>query len=266
MCDEMNGNFDINSWENYAANISKNLPIKLKKDIVDYSFDEQILPVLIQAIDDRDSLKKAHDAFVSVTTNMEEKFQRTFQTDLDVDIILYFGLCNGAGWATTLDGKSAILIGIEKVVELNWYYTKNMIGLIYHELGHILHDVKGVGSYEPLEQCDKSIWQLYREGIAMYCEQLLCENLNSYHQNFGDWLNWCDSHKNDILHEYKTRIHNNESTQNFFGDWVQWRGRSNLGYYLGCEFVKSLAQQYKLNALLNLNLNEIKKEFDKFAV
>ena len=266
LCDKMDGIFRMELWENYGAGISQELPDKLKEDSSGYDFNSQMLPVLTQVINNRDALKQARDAFTATTTDIEKRFRQVLKTTLEVDIIFYLGLCNGAGWATTLDGRNAILLGVEKIIELDWHNRKNMEGLIYHELGHILHNVKGFVPCEPLEPPAKSIWQLYSEGIAMYCEQLLCGDFGAYHQNTDDWLDWCVSNKKEVLGEYKKRVRSGESVQDFFGDWEQWRGRSNLGYFLGCEFVKSLARRYDLNRLLNLNLFEIEQEFDKFII
>lgn len=46
---------------------------------------------------------------------------------MDVDIILYLGLASGAGWATTLGGKRVILLGVEKIIEIDWYDKKNCL-------------------------------------------------------------------------------------------------------------------------------------------
>ncbi|MCL2573675.1 MAG: hypothetical protein FWE34_03880 [Defluviitaleaceae bacterium] len=265
MYDKMNGIFCMKLWQDYAYGISKSMPIKIREDSKGYDFDRQVLPILTQAINNRDALNMAHNSFVAVTKNIEERLLQVFQAGLDVDIIFYLGLCNGAGWATELDGKSAILLGVEKMVELNWCDERRMIGLIHHELGHILHNIKGSGLYEPKSQHESSVWQLYQEGVAMHCENLLCSDFESYHQSVDDWLDWCNDNKRDILLEYKRRIDANEDAQGFFGDWVQWRGRSNLGYYLGHEFVKSLAQKYSISKLLNLTIDETIEDFNIFA-
>lgn len=266
LLDKMNGSFDIDLWKNYAFGIAKNLPEKLQEDSKEYNFDAEILPVLSRAVNHRDVLAHLHNSFLAVTMNIGKRCQKAFQADLDVDIILYLGLCNGAGWATLLDGKKTVLLGVEKIMELHWFDEKSMTGLIYHELGHILHDVNGAESCHPLTPYDKSVWQLYREGMAGYCEQLLCGDVSSYHQNKGDWLDWCVYHQKEILHEYRKRLRNKGSTQDFFGDWAQWRGRSDLGYFLGCEFAKSLAPRYTLKELLTLGLPEIKREFDRYTL
>ena len=39
--------------------------------------------------------------FVAVTDKLAENIGRLFENGVETDIILYLGLCNGAGWATS---------------------------------------------------------------------------------------------------------------------------------------------------------------------
>jgi hypothetical protein len=106
--------------------------------------------------------------------------------------MLYVGLCNGAGWVVNLDSEQYVLLGIEKIIELDWCDTKAMYGLIYHELGHIYQMQHGVLTRE-YKGSDSFLWQLFTEGIAMYFEQRLMADDNFFHQNVNGWMNWCDA-------------------------------------------------------------------------
>lgn len=183
-----------------------------------------------------------------------------------MDIILYLGLCNGAGWATALDGRNAILLGIEKIIELDWQNEADMQALIFHEIGHIWHKTYGVLYPKTQSKGEESLVQLYQEGIAMVCEHILCQDNNYYHQNKNDWLTWCKDNKLEIKQEYLNRIDNNISTQDFFGDWCNYKGHSDVGYYLGCEFVKHLQQHYSLFDIANLNINQLYEQYKTFAL
>lgn len=264
LLDEMQGQFNFELWKKYADGISKDLADMLLEDAKDYDFSKEILPILQLAINSRPAIDELHNTFLSLTDGINDRFRYFFQTELEVAIVLYMGLCNGAGWATKLDGRQAVLLGIEKIIELNWHDKKTMSGLIYHELGHILHFEKINGDYTPKNQREKSLWQLYCEGIAMYCELLLGGSLQSYHQDKNGWLDWCEAHKLDILLEYKRRLAADESTQDFFGDGAKWRDFSDLGYYLGCQFVQSLVPRYSLQELLTFNLQQIETEFENW--
>ena len=91
----------------------------------------------------------------------------------------------------------------------------------------------------------------------MYIEQLLCGDREFYHQNTNDWLDWCKNNQKRMYQLFLTKIKNEESTQGFFGDWNSIEGKSDVGYYLGCELVKHLSLQYSLKELANLNLTTI---------
>ena len=91
----------------------------------------------------RDAALAANDSFVAVTDKLAENIGRLFENGVETDIILYLGLCNGAGWATSLDGRDAVLLGIEKIIELNWQDESAMQALIFHEIGHIWHKTYG---------------------------------------------------------------------------------------------------------------------------
>lgn len=56
---------------------------------------------------------------------------------INADVALYLGFCNGAGWVTDIDAKTVVLLGIEKIIELDWVSVDDMRGLVYHELGHV---------------------------------------------------------------------------------------------------------------------------------
>jgi len=135
-----------------------------------------------------------------------------------------------------------------------------MTALLYHELGHIWHDAIGTLYHDTNSISEKSLWQLYQEGIAMYCEQLLLNDFSSYHQDKNNWLGWCNKNRKDIFIEYKKRVDENESTQDFFGDWCNYLEHSDVGYYLGCELLKSLSSKYPMTKLANLEINDIYSE------
>ena len=56
--------------------------------------------------------------FHIVSEHLDEKIIKAFGKAVDADIVLYIGLCNGAGWVTKLREKTTVLLGIEKITEL----------------------------------------------------------------------------------------------------------------------------------------------------
>jgi hypothetical protein len=264
--DRMEGKFNIALWEEYISGISRELCNKLKEDSSQYDFQREILPVLSQAMVKREKLKTAHASFCASVKGLAGKVKKITGTQLQVDIIFYLGLCNGAGWATKLENIPTILLGIEKIVELDWCDEKTMASLIYHELGHIWHDSAGSLYQKTGTTREKYILQLYQEGIAMYFEQLILDDFTHYHQHKGNWLNWCHANKRELDKEYLRRLNANESAQDFFGDWCAYQGYSDVGYFIGCEFIKHLAEKFSLRELAALDLNTVYQEFSEYAL
>lgn len=257
--------FDISLWQKYAENISAELKELVEQDAGRNDFKNQSLPVLNGIMDDIELLEAAHNSFLKVTDNLSQKIIDKFGIDLDVTIVFYLGLCNGAGWATKIDGEAVVLLGIEKIAELNWCDENNMIALIYHELGHIWHFIFESKKLLPLTAKEKAIRQLYREGIAMTFEQILCDNLNYFHQNINGWLDWCKENENAIKTEYLQRVQNNESTQDFFGDWCSYKGHSDVGYFLGSRFVQYMMKEDSLQEIAAFKIKTVYNKFIEYA-
>ena len=260
--DKMNGTFDIELWERYANGISGELLKKCRDDSRDYDFETDVVPVIEQAMTNCAKLDLAHTSFLRAIKNIDKRIEEVLGTDLQADIVFYVGLCNGAGWATKLHGKSAVLLGVEKIIELDWCDDESMTALVYHELGHIWH----FSLNDISKQYSHSVVKLFCEGVAMYFEQLILGDFNHYHQNKNGWLDWCQTNRTVIKSEFSRRVSTNESTQDFFGDWCNYQGYSDVGYYLGCEFVKWLVQRYSFVEIAKLNYNAVIKDFHNFAV
>jgi hypothetical protein len=252
-------------WREYASQISPELLSKCIEDTDEYDYENDILPVIKAALNDKYKMNLVSYNFNLVTKNLINNLMNLFDNDIEVKIILYLGMCNGAGWVTTLDDESVILLGIEKIVELNWHDEECLQALIFHEIGHIWHKIVGKMFFPTNCPREQSILQLYQEGIAMVCEQILCNDSGYYHQNKGNWLEWCLTNEVEIKKEYLYRISIDESTQDFFGDWCNYKGYSDVGYFLGCQFIKYLQTKYKLKEIANLPYEALITEFKSFA-
>ena len=252
--------FDLSVWREYAHSISPSLANKVEMDASAYDMAAQVIPVIEYATNNLMKLKETHESFIRATQHLETRVVCVFGTDLDVDVVLYLGLCNGAGWATSLDDRKTVLLGLEKIIELNWCDTDKMTSLIYHELGHLWHETVRIFHFISGDGWEKSVSQLYMEGVAMYCEQLLCGDMSKYHHHDDSWRAWCEKHKEALFAEYMRRVDHEESIQDFFGDWCSYQGRSDIGYYLGCAFVKELRQTYSLIEIANLGVEVLLKE------
>ncbi|WOO38190.1 hypothetical protein R2R35_06720 [Anaerocolumna sp. AGMB13020] len=264
--------FSLNKWEIYINSIFDNSAHIFKDDIKEYldsgtyTYEKDFFPI-INAVYKNPSFECLHNSFTKVTENLNARIIKCFGNELEVDIVLYLGLCNAAGWVTNINGKDTVLLGVEKIIELNWQGIESMYGLIYHELGHVYQKQHGI-----LDQyCDDKkqyfVWKLFTEGIAMYFEQLLVHDLNFYHQDGkGGWKEWCDNHFQQIVMDFNHDLPTMDKlNQRYFGDWVNYHDHGDVGYYLGTKFVHYLIKKYNFTLLINLKLEDIYKLYLAFV-
>jgi hypothetical protein len=255
------GNFNFSKWENYINEIYKDSANIFKGEINEYidsgkyTFKKDFLPI-INAVYENSNLDILHDSFSVVTSNLNENIISKFGKELNVDIVLYLGLCNGAGWVTKINGSNTVLLGIEKILELNWFDLKSMYGLVYHELGHVYQKQYGFLEQESDDNKRNFVWQLFTEGIATYFEQALVGDFSYYHQDTNGWKKWCEDNFTEILidfnHDLPTMTRFN---QRYFGDWCNYKGKGDVGYYLGTRFVHHLIKIYTFNKMISFNID-----------
>jgi len=257
------GRFDIELWKKYINEIYENSAEIFLDDIKGYfetgkyTFENNFLPIIENAFKNtRTGL--LHSSFLSATNGLDEKIKEKCGKELDVDIVLYLGLCNGAGWVTNINGQSTVLLGIEKILELDWCDLDSVYGLIYHELGHVYQMQYGTLVRES-ESVEKSfVWQLFCEGIAMHFEQLLVGKRDYFHQDTNGWKSWCDENFQRILSDFNSDLpHMTYENQRYFGDWVSYCGHADVGYYLGARFISFLREEFSLYELVNFDIDKV---------
>ena len=91
------------------------------------------LPVVQAALQQQEKLTQAHESFLLAVRGLEVNLARLFPDMPDAIVLFYLGLCDSAGYATTLAEKPAVLLGVEKIIELGWCDENAMKGLLYHE-------------------------------------------------------------------------------------------------------------------------------------
>ena len=266
----MNGIFKLEYWNTYMDSLlpnHKNLFLDDMSQTVAtgrFTFENDYLPVLNAVLLKEEKRNKAIKSFSLVTENLNEKIYKTFEKSINATIMLYVGLCNGAGWVVNIDSEQYVLLGIEKIIELDWCDTKAMYGLIYHELGHIYQMQHGVLTRE-YKGSDSFLWQLFTEGIAMYFEQRLMADDNFFHQNVNGWMNWCDANIYRIKVDFNNDLANmSRSNQRYFGDWVNYYGKPDVGYYLGARFVQWLNKRYTFDEMIHFDISIIKVEWNSY--
>lgn len=267
------GTFCRGSWEAYINSICANSAQLFTEEVDEYirsgkyTFERDFLPV-INAVYRNPRLETLHDNFSAVTRDLERRIKDQFGKGLDVDIVLYLGLCSGAGWVTRVNGRDMVLLGVEKILELGWYTRDMMTGLIYHELGHVYHAQHGSLDLEQDAGCGSRafIWQLFTEGIAMYFEQALQGNFQYYHQDKDGWTAWCDAHFQQILADFDRDLPSmTQFTQRYFGDWCDYQGHGDVGYYLGSRFVQDMAGGEPFDSLTGLNIDQVCGRYKDFV-
>lgn len=167
----INGVFSIEKWKVYIENVLPGLGKLVLNDSSGYDFKKDILPIINNVYNNQERVNKLEKLYHELLKNVDERIKLKTGRNLQCEIILYLGLGNGAGWVTEHDGKTLILLGIEKILELNLDNSVKMMELIYHELGHVYQSQCGILNREFEDNSDKLLWQLYIEGIAVYFQR-----------------------------------------------------------------------------------------------
>jgi len=262
--------FDLEHWKAYmdaALPGAKEPCLRDMEECVSagYPWEEAFLPVLNAAIQNADARQKTALAFHRAADGLEQRLLSAFGRTPDADVILYLGLCNGAGWATDVGGRSAVLLGIEKIFELGWYGADDMNALILHELGHLYHFQFGADLRALRHTPDALLWQLFSEGVAMVFEQDALGDAGYFHQDKNGWKTWCETHLGMIAARFADDLGRmTPQDQNYFGDWVRFEGQGDVGYYLGAGFVRFILTAERFDRVIQYGPAEIRSAFDRF--
>ncbi len=264
------GQFNIEEWTLYINNIYENSDYIFKQELNEYtknnkySWDNDFLPIINNVYNNK-NIKLLNNSFLKVTNNLNGKINKTFNKKLSVDIVLYLGLCNGAGWVTKINDKTVILLGVEKILELNWFDHNSMQGLIYHELGHVYHMQHGKFITNLLDNKVKFVYQLFIEGVATYFTQLILNDFNYYHQDKDGWKIWCDDNFYKIIKDFDKDLNDmSRFNQRYFGDWCNYKGKSDVGYYLGTKFIQYLTDKNRFDEIINFKSDQVFKLYKEF--
>jgi len=265
-----NGRFDLEKWKNYMSRClpgAEALCLADMREVLDagYSWEKDFLPVLNAVTQNADKREEAVASFRRVTETLDERITARFGKTVDADLVLYLGLCNGAGWAASVNGKPVVLLGIEKIMELNWCDVTAMTGLVIHELGHVYQEQYGVLRREFTARREKFLWQLFTEGVAMVFEQEVIGDPAFYQQDVDGWKQWCDENSALIRQSFCADLDGmTQDNQRYFGDWVRFHGHGDTGYYLGARFVRFLLEADAFDNIIGYGIEEVQAGFDRF--
>lgn len=259
------GKFHIDNWLRYMDHVLPGAADMCLAEIQDYDFTAQCLPIIQDALSNSEKQDQVIRSFRKVTQHLDQRIRQVFNRSLDTELVLYLGLCNGAGWVTEVGGKCMVLLGIEKIIELDWGSEQDMYGLLYHELGHVYQSQYGILERKCSTSSDSFLWQLYTEGVAMCFEQLLMGSSDYYHQDQNGWKAYLDAHFTELKADFSRDLATmTQKNQKYFGDWARWQGHGDAGYYLGARFVQFLLEKWAFNEILSLEFPRLHTLFQEF--
>ena len=153
------------------------------------------------------------------------------------------------------------------IAECEWSDRESITGLIAHEFGHVIHEQWRTQS--GLLFGNGAWWQLYLEGFAQRCEEIVHEGSAPHETSRGEdreWLEWCQTHHAELAAEFLRSVEAGEAVQKFFGSWYDIEGHSQCGYFLGHEIIKQLEIEFSLReiAILTDIEERFKLELRKF--
>jgi len=253
-------------WEAYIESYGGELKGKLKKDSAGYDFEREVRPILLSALTEKfPAVEQAHESLLACFADVTRRFEISFGSSDGVEVWFYLGLCSGAGWATSLSGRDAVLLGAEKIAELSWGGQETLRSLLCHELCHVAHFRFRRRVTERADDKNRDpVWHLYAEGFATRFEQLLSGRDGGYRQDRDGWLSWCRENHRRLCAEYLARMRTGRSCGDFFGDWNRMFGRSDTGYYLGCEFIRTLQESLTAEQIARMPLGEAEQRLDEY--
>lgn len=260
----------IELWEySYIARFPE-LERKCKSDYEDSGYSWRNIAetmVFNKTKGDFGKMIEAHENLLQAFGDINKKVKNVFGIEPDINVVLYCGLLNSAGWVTNYDGKRAILHGIDKIAELNWYTMKKIKPLIAHELCHVVHfelrGEEGVEEYTERNNYTRGIWRIYEEGFAQFYQQLL---LGSDIDPRGyEWFEKCELNKDRLKKLYFEALYDEKKgTKEFYGDWFQVLGVSDAGYYLGAQLIKELSLDFSVKEIAMLGFDKISENVISF--
>lgn len=140
-----------------------------------------------------------------------------------------------------------------------------MQGLIFHELGHVYHKQHGRFITDFSNKKQQFVYQLFVEGVATYFTQLILNDFNYYHQDKDGWRNWCENNLHDIINDFDNDLKDmSRFTQRYFGDWTNYKGKSDVGYYLGTKLIHYLMDKASFDEIIHFNSNQVFKLYKEF--
>jgi hypothetical protein len=236
-------NQQISAWE---KDFIRSWPELLQLQIADYKSQgvdwrsvaaEKVFPYIADRLPE---MQAAHDIILTEFEPICRIARDVLDFAEDLAGLIHVGVGCGAGWVTPYEDRQTILFGLENIAECHWTAEADIKGLIAHEIGHVIQ--ASWRSEARLTDGEGSWWQLFLEGFAQHCEQLILGH-ESWHMatiTVDDWLVWCQKNKRSLAARFLEDVHQSNDIRPFFGSWYDIEGHSQCGYFLGHEVIKFL--------------------------
>lgn len=245
----------------------KNYPELKEKCTCDYEKDGYnwrevgVNKVFNRAAEDFCFMIEAYENLLKVLKDIEERVIKVFHVEIDINIVLYSSLGHAAGWVDEYEGKRAIIFGIDKIAELRWQTREQLDSLVCHELSHVVHYYirnEVIPKWAEESKYNNGIWNIYEEGFAQFFQDKL--SYAKVDSRGEGWISICNENKDRLKELYLEALKNEErGTNDFFGDWFQVLGISDVGYFLGAELIKGLSEKYDLKHIACMKKEDIEK-------
>jgi hypothetical protein len=208
-----------------------------------------------------DRLRRLHSNLRRELPGAWRRTRTALSVDFEVLFVIYVGLGCGAGWATRLGGKPAVLFGLENAADMTAGRRGEWPGSVPHEVAHLVHEEwRRRGGIGGLESSRGPYWQLYEEGFATECERTIATPA-AFRLRTGKagWLAWCETNRAGLARDFLRDVRARRSVRRFFGSWYNIQGFSECGYYLGGEVVRKLKESYRLNEIACWSGREVRQ-------
>ena len=139
-----------------------------------------------------------------------------------------------------------------------------MQALIFHEIGHIWHKPTGI-SIPRLGQRGENHWLSSIKRDLPWSANIFYAKMTDTIIKIKTAGSIGKENEAEIKREYLRTRRQKYQHAGFLRDWCSYKNHSDVGYYLGCEFVKHLQRQYSLVDIASLNVNQLYNHFKEFA-
>jgi len=207
-------------------------------------------------------VEAAHRELLAVIPSADRRVRRLLGDVGPVAHVIHVGIGCGAGWATRLEGRPAVLYGLENVAEAGWTRRGRLGSLVAHELAHAFHsNLRRSSGRGDLDALRGPYFRLYTEGFATEIERLVAarRNLGNVDRDPG-WSDWCRTHRGWLARRYLDTVRRRRSVRPFYGSWYRVGGHIETGYWLGAEIVGGWVGRKSLRSISMMDEPTIRAE------